>query len=295
MRVLAFVGCLTGIWLFSPIGGIGQERPQPTAPAQAQQQIILDTSGISIAIEKAIKTYADEKAAGAEADERKDRREQADLIAQQDQVYWAKWMTYISSGQLAFSIATAILLFFTYRATKATERRQLRAYVGIEKIDLEIRSAKKGYAPITDITGNVIFKDFVAVTVKNFGVSPAKSVQVIAGIAWTEMFQRLPNEAELDKAIHKRSNPASFKVLAYLNTKQEQTIKCPLTDVSATWLAREKQKSVYVVGRIYYEDAYGEFWSVKFCYAWEPWHPGGERFVPYEIFNGEDKQRSPDA
>ena len=58
--------------------------------------------------------------------------------------------------------------------------------------------------------------------------------------------------------------------------------------------ARDKQERVFVWGHVYYRDIYGRSWRTKFCREWEPWHPYGERFVPYSEHNGEDNEKLED-
>jgi hypothetical protein len=193
------------------------------------------------------------------------------------------------------AIAAAKATEAAVAVARQTEKRQLRAYVGVEKVKIESPSTLGSYEPTPEGEDGRIFKDFIAVTIKNFGNTPARQVEVLAGIAPVALFAKAPTSEAMDAAISKSGNPSSFIARAHLQTQQSEIIKCKLSDLNAVLLARQDQQTIYVFGRIFYQDAYDDFWSTKFCYAWEPSHPGGERFVSYQDFNGEDRQKSPNA
>lgn len=148
MRATAFCGYLISAWLCAPIGVHGQERPlpvQPSAPTQAQQQprVVLEAPGFEAAIEKALNAFAADKAASAEAEDRKERREKADLLAQEEQAEWAKWMVIASSVQILAGVITIGLLWCTYRQSKRTDERGLRAYLSMNPTSLQNPDADK--------------------------------------------------------------------------------------------------------------------------------------------------------
>lgn len=176
-----------------------------------------------------------------------------------------------------------------------TSKRELRAYVGLEKIDFEILSKRNGYVPIAIGAPSILFKDFISVTIKNFGATPAYDVVVLCGGLSTAFLGRAPVGHNFDRAIHENRAPGNFLTRMLLSPAQPEVIKCPLYNALPFWQSQQRERSMFVYGRIYYRDAYGNPWSTKFCFVWEPWHPGGARFVPYEEFNGEDQAEAPAA
>jgi hypothetical protein len=198
------------------------------------------------------------------------------------------WMAIFTA---VLTIATILLWLETKRAindSRKSSERQLRAYVGVDKISFEIRSRKEGYKPLIPGAGDNIYTDFICVEVKNFGQTPAREVSVYAWEISVDFFSRLETGFDFDSRMPVvRSNIVAH---AYISKGQSAIITVPIIDSRFYWDAREKKKSTYIYGRIFYIDAYDRSWSTKFCYIWEPFHPGGERFVPYEEFNGEDER-----
>ncbi|HEY3116567.1 MAG TPA: hypothetical protein VGK54_07495, partial [Chloroflexota bacterium] len=80
----------------------------------------------------------------------------------------------------------------TVEATKAAERRELRAYVGVRELALKLPGFDEpAYTP-ADLTPGYVHKDFVLVTMENFGQTPAYDVAI--HVNWQSMPypQRLP-------------------------------------------------------------------------------------------------------
>lgn len=181
----------------------------------------------------------------------------------------------------------------TVEAMQSTERRQLRAYVGVDDLAFEWPSERNpDYTPLDTETPGLIHKDFIKVTVKNFGLTPASDVTVYAYFASTPAFSRLPENFFRENDVDFVSQAAVRPTLARFTLHQGQTAisKSPLTDIRPLIRGRINLASTYVYGRVYYRDIYGRPWRRKFCFGWEPEHPGGERFVPYETYNDEDQK-----
>lgn len=200
----------------------------------------------------------------------------------------------ILTGLLAIATFWLVLVVLCQlRDARETAKRQLRAYLGVEKLAFECPGIRdKNYSPSNHTTVGLIHKDFLVVRVRNFGETPARNVTVFAYFASTDYPQRLPdnffleNDTDYISMAEIRSTLARFT----LNKDQTDPSKSVLTDISPLKLAASKKKLIYVYGRIYYRDIYDRPWRTKFCYSWEPWHPGGERFVPYEEYNDEDQK-----
>ncbi|HWY63489.1 MAG TPA: hypothetical protein VNW15_16440 [Rhizomicrobium sp.] len=173
--------------------------------------------------------------------------------------------------------------------SRDTAKKQLRAYVGIKKLSFEISNTHKNTAVV-----NGIFQHFMVAEVQNFGSTPAKEVKYIGYISRTDFGIELPDDFNFDgpNDAVTASQSGSFISTFLLFPGQSEISKAAITDIAALndlIAAKARQKSVYFWGRIYYRDIYGRSWRTKFCQVWEPWHPGGERFVPYYKHNEEDR------
>jgi hypothetical protein len=187
----------------------------------------------------------------------------------------------------------------TINAMESTERRQLRAYVGIEKLAIECPSANnteyrgKRDAKIARTTPGFIHKDFVVTTIRNFGQTPAHDVVVYTNWAWTRYPNRLPPNffVHNDRDVVS-SAPIRPTIARYMLEKDKEAVsKSVIFDVRPFKAAMKRRFYLYIFGQIYYRDVFDRWWRTRFCEVWEPWHPGSERFVPYEEYSGEDQKR----
>lgn len=282
----------------------GQPKPKadspPAIPVAVQNDIHSIASALKAANEK--KPSADE-----------DKRARDNLKAQQDTAYWARYMFWVGFGELIVTGAGVFLVWRTLKASWAAAReakraadaanaslnhakesteRQLRAYVGIDSIKLEITSDILTYEP-TDLTSqNIIFPDFLAITVKNYGETPAKNVQTRVAIGRGPHLLAMPSDYDYDAVFSQPVQTGNIITRTYLNRMQAESIKSPI-DPRHVWATKAKEAGLVVYGRIYYTDVFDKNWSTKFCYIWEPWHPPGERFVASNAFNGEEERAPP--
>jgi len=127
--------------------------------------------------------------------------------------------------------------------------------------------------PANPVVGQV-FNDFLTIKVKNFGQTPAYDVIVFGYVTSIPHFSSML--------------PDDFFTNVPRDVIQTGS-KHVVYDVRPLKQARAKQASIYVWGHIYYRDIYNRPWRTLFCYIWEPWHPPGARFVPYEKYNSEDQ------
>ena len=215
---------------------------------------------------------------------------------------WCQFMGWIDAEKtiaaftVILGIATGLLWWVTrglVKGAERTERRQLRAYVGMESLNFECANLKeKHYKPADLTTIGLIHKDFLVVKVRNFGQTPAYGVTVYAYPVATDYSIRLPDDffeqndtADVISMAEVRPTLARFM----LHRDQTELLKHALIDITDIRDAIAKKRTIHVFGRIYYRDIYGRPWRTKFCYTWEPWHPGGSRFVAYEEYNEEDQ------
>jgi hypothetical protein len=198
--------------------------------------------------------------------------------------------------QLTAFVVQAIHLGQTVRAMNDTAQRQLRAYVGVggENFRLDLPGEKDShYTPVNLNDPNPqIFNDFVVLTVKNFGQTPAFDVVVFCHAVATEGASLL--EADFfQKMQPDRIDPNSgvFTSRFTLQPQQSAESKSAILDVRLFSAARKRKKTIYLWGHIYYRDIYQRPWRTRYCYVWEPWHPPGARFVPYIRYNDEDQTK----
>src|SRR5262245_56721356 len=119
MRRLPIRVLWVALVLLAPCGLSGQENPQAeesstktNTPAQAP--VTLDPAPLRSIFDDAVKILTEEKAANQASEERKERREQADLLAQQEMAKWAFWMVVVAAGQLVVGIVTIVFLAFAF-------------------------------------------------------------------------------------------------------------------------------------------------------------------------------------
>jgi hypothetical protein len=180
------------------------------------------------------------------------------------------------------------------KISKDTAKRQLRAYVGVDDFKVQIASLPNGYEPIDMAKLGVVFPDNLTVVIKNFGATPATGVVAFMGPQAAPFGVHFPPDFDYEAACTPRvaNNIVSRH---FLLPGKSEPIKFPLPDVRPFWAAERREMNIFLVGRIYYLDAFGEPHSTMFNFAWEPWHPHGARFVPLDKFNGEDDKREPQA
>jgi len=179
------------------------------------------------------------------------------------------------------------LTYYQASIARDTARRQLRAYVGINAIDIEAPNLKKaGYEVPANPPAGFIYKDFVVPLIKNFGQTPASDVLVIVNwIPVTPFGYLLPdNFPYQDYSTSGGTTTASRFVL---DPGQIHTGKVKIDKLKFFRDAQSKATSLYIYGHIDYTDIYNRRWQREFSYAYEPWRPEGDRFVPDRKHNGE--------
>jgi hypothetical protein len=225
--------------------------------------------------------------------------------ADQGTEFWAVFGHRLKITDTVISLFTAFLALATFCLWLATRnlvasgekasRTQLRAYVGVGATDFGFETPGEKdpkYVPLNPanpVPGYVL-KDFQTVTVTNFGQTPAYDVVVFSYHSWCPFPSRLPdNWHEQTKDVVSKAPVRATTSRLLLQPRQSALSKHSIDDVRPITAARNRKNALYVWGRIYYRDIYGRPWRTRFCYIWEPWHPHGARFVPYEEHNDEDQ------
>jgi hypothetical protein len=191
-----------------------------------------------------------------------------------------------------FTFFLAIFALLQVRISADTAKKQLRAHVGLVKWDLELSSTMdKSHQN----GSGQIYENFLCATLQNFGPTLANDVVYIGYVFCTQFGCKLPDNFDfyIFKDTQTIADGRGFTSRFMLAPGQSEISKVPITDrgvLQAIEDAKRGQRAVYVWGRVYYRDIYGRPWRTRVCHAWEPWHPGGARFVPYETHNGEDQE-----
>lgn len=126
---VAIGGCLVGIL---PNVALGQEQEEPKKPqtpngASEKPSPPPGDSAFRSILDEAVKTYTREKAANEEADKRKDARDDAALITQQEAARWAFWSMFIAAVAFLANAITIGLVWLTFRETRRTADAAIRA------------------------------------------------------------------------------------------------------------------------------------------------------------------------
>ena len=162
----AIRGCLIGLTLLLPGLALGQIEPKPEEPsahAQPEKEAVAvpDSATLLAIFDELVKIYTAEKAANASAEERKERREEALLIAQRDAALWAMWAAIVAGLSWAANLAAIALVWLTFRETRKTAKAAVdAAEATIESVDLDRRAfasahrpklrVRRVYAPLVD-------------------------------------------------------------------------------------------------------------------------------------------------
>ena len=201
-----------------------------------------------------------------------------------------------------FTVLLFVATFLLWKATRdlvrsaeKTAERQMRAYLGIEKIEVS-PSAYMNPIVIKDRTIPGITADnTLKISVKNFGQTPAKSVIVFAHFAHCPIGHRLGENIFIgtEKWDHQiaEANTRTSISRYFLNPGQMHTTNVSIWDNTLWSHAYQNIITLYVHGRIYFVDAFNVNRRITFCYSWEP--SRGLTFTPHECYNDEDKKPPP--
>ncbi|HYL49099.1 MAG TPA: hypothetical protein VET84_07010 [Stellaceae bacterium] len=193
---------------------------------------------------------------------------------------------------IILAITLSALIVYTgltaYQACIArdTARRQLRAYVGLQRLELELPSLNDpNYKPMKDEPG-AVFTDFQVTFIKNFGATPAFNVSIFTNCTAIPFLGKLPDGFNYPIPPD-RPSVLGITSRQTLYPGQEVVSRVRILDVNNFKQAIAKSKSLYLWGTINYTDIYDRRWSSYFCFVYEPWRPAGSRWIPYEEHNGE--------
>jgi hypothetical protein len=179
----------------------------------------------------------------------------------------------------------------TVRTMEGTERTQLRAYVGIDKLEIDSPHLTSAHYQKPKLAAGSIYQDVFILHVKNFGQTPASTVT--AHINWDprKWPENLPRDflyldqfSQIDPGVENITN------LIYIDHEQTIRMLVPIDDMTHFRRAHKKEVRLYVYGHISYADIYKRRWRRKFCYVYEPWAPKGrDIMVTYGDYNYEEE------
>lgn len=192
----------------------------------------------------------------------------------------------IFTGILA--VSTIGLIFTGYRTIytmQRTERRQLRAYVGV-KLSLKCKNLNNlRYKPHAIAAGEGP-EDFFIVDMTNFGQTPANNTTI--WINWRPMPypQRLPDNFSFED-INSVSAGDVRPIFIEATIFPHQTITevCQIHDLQPFRDVIAKKVFTYVWGHVDYADIYSIKRTTTFCFQYLPRSVTGEDFIPYEEHN----------
>jgi hypothetical protein len=185
------------------------------------------------------------------------------------------------------------MLWFTTRNlvgdTRQSSERQLRAYVGIENIEIDCPNLSNlNYVKYVPSPGTMS-PDVINITVKNFGTTPANKVHVLANWGGIQFGARLPDNFDFpvtdiaSLAGPQGLRPTWTKPALFPGQVFVQTIA--INNAIGFIHAAAGQITMIVWGRVYYVDMFGQNRETLFCFQFAPANPAGKWFVPYEMHN----------
>jgi hypothetical protein len=192
----------------------------------------------------------------------------------------------------AFLFATTFFLWLATRnlvsGADDASQRQLRAYVGVERMELRCTGFNNpNYTPVERTLGYV-HQDFLVMIFKDFGLTPAYDVRI--WVNWQPMPypQRLPDKFGYpDQGMASPDQPQPTLSQHIVHKDQRYTAIIAIVDLRPFIATRNQQTMLYIYGHIDYRDIYRRRWQATFCQSWEPWSPVGVEFVPYSEHNDE--------
>jgi hypothetical protein len=204
------------------------------------------------------------------------------------------WLEYLTAG-LAFiaaigGIAAAVAGGYQGWVARNAEQRQLRAYVGIDKIEL-INDPSIQNGSIAEGQAGYVFPDYLTVTMKNFGVTTAFYVSDYINFGLFPFGTQAPSDFAF--ADFPESFPANQPHPNIGSTTLDRDQMYPgkhalrKRSVQEFKIAGRKEQVLYLWGHINYCDIYNRKWIRNFAFIYEPWLGVGHEFESINRHQGE--------
>jgi hypothetical protein len=201
--------------------------------------------------------------------------------------------TVISAVAATAASAAAIISLVLLCVTRQSNKRQQRAYIGVDSIGLELPGLENpDYEPIKPDKPGLVVSDCVLCTFRNYGGTPALDVKVHINWQSISFGKILPANFQYPD-YESITTPGIGRVVSHLHLmqKQDHTTRVPIYDVDVFRKAHEQKGTLYIYGHIDYTDVFGQNWSRRFSYIYEPWQTEGQQFIPDQSHNDETKRK----
>jgi hypothetical protein len=212
--------------------------------------------------------------------------------AQPDKDWWREFRTDpIATFTGLLFVATVLLWWSTRTLVKGGEKtaeRQLRAYVGLSEVALELPNyANVDYVPQQQPIPGEIVRDCVVLIVRNYGETPASRVSTRAYWTVVPVEQRLPiGFAYADREPIPNEGGVGFVGSSFsLFPDQAFNSRIAIRDVTPFIRAGRREVNLYLYGHITYFDIFGRQQWTDFCRLYEPWRSNDDAFVPIDEHN----------
>jgi hypothetical protein len=290
---------------------VGKDSSGKPRPAQSEAKPKPDLPpAIPVAVQDAIKRIPSAiETANSKQPSSTDER---NARAQEKVADWTPALFFLGAAELLLTAVGIFLVWCTLLQTKNaaqaardtvnsmedSSKRQLRAYVGVEKIAFDCENFRvytKPYAPGDSSVPGAGCNDFLCVTIKNFGQTPAFDT-VVYGYWVTGPPNVKPDPGFFENLFPEVKERASIRTISshtLLQRDQIHSSRMAIWDLTPVLAAQKNERGLYLFGRIYYRDAFNRPWRTKFCFSWQPEVSGDFEFVPYEEHNDEDNKPFP--
>jgi hypothetical protein len=184
-----------------------------------------------------------------------------------------------TAAEISADAATAAV-----KQSDQTARTQLRGYVGVIAIELDIRTLNDiNYQPHQPKAGSRA-GDEIRLTMKNFGATPASQVHAWINWIFGPFGSRLPSEFDFPDFGREQESLDLRPIWTKPTLFPGQTRKQPVSvnDARGFHRALRKEGSAFVYGHIDYVDVFGAPHQTLFCFYYD--EVTGE-FEPHEEHN----------
>jgi len=197
----------------------------------------------------------------------------------------------VNAIAVAAASGAAIISFCLLREIRQSNKRQLRAYIGVGSLKLDLPGLENpNYEPIQPNKPGLVVNDCVLCTFKNYGGTPALDVKTHVSWQPIPFSQMLPDDFSYPDR-ESITTPGIGRVVSHLHLMQGQdhTARVPIYNVGVFRQAQQREVTVYIYGHVDYRDVFGQDWSRRFSYIYEPWQIVEQRFIPDQSHNDETK------
>ena len=174
------------------------------------------------------------------------------------------------------------------RVAQDTEKRQLRAYLGIMSIQLQCPDCDSiSYRERQIGKGIAETKDIIIFDVKASGVTPAYNVHLYAN------WQPIPSVVPYVVNIPFPEFPSTVSIVESRPTilPNEHAPFFVAINIEIFQNARLGKIHLRVYGHVDYDDVFGAGWQAEFCYVYQPSIGGGDMFTTCPEHNGDHARR----